>query len=436
MRRSIAIIGCQDGDEGKGKIVDYLISRAAERVEMSFRFSSSLEKPILVRRFQGGSNAGHTLTINGTVYKLHQIPSGIITPETYNLVGKGMYLDPRKLRQEILHLQAQEIEVSPRNVGIAANAQVTLQYHIDDDQSAFRKKKHTSTGSGIKQTAVDKYGRVGLRFIEFLDPNLMTEILEQKRFPHGMPKRYHTTITELVDSYAPEREILQQFVTQEHRALREHGSAFLFDEGANGLGLDVDDGLYPGITSSHPAHVPIKTETVVGVLKLYKSSVGTGDRPFVTQMPADLETTLRESWGERGTTTGKNRDLGYFDAVHARYALEVAGVDRIAGTCGDRMEDFARQGVKPKIAVAYEIDGKRYEEWHPSFFRRDTLNKAEPVYEEFAPWEKFTEADGYTLTPNAQKYVRRIEELLGKEFSLLGTGAERKEMIAYTDLLI
>jgi len=436
MRKSIAIIGCQYGDEGKGKIVDYIVSLAAKRIRLdSSIVPSHSNKPILVRRYQGGANAGHTVEDdNDHVYKLHQVPSGIITAEAYNLDGKGMYIHPRKLIKEILGLQAQGVDVSRDNFGIAANAHITLDYHTQDDQASFNLEEHTSTGSGIKQTAVDKYGRVGLRFIEFLDPQLMTEILKEKRFPRGMPRKYSTTIKRLVDSYDAERDILAPYLVMEQDVMKRHGTHLLVDEGANGVGIDIDDGFYPGITSSSAARAPRESKTVIGVLKLYNSSVG-GDRPFMSQMPAELETVLRDLWGERGTTTGKDRDLGYFDAVFARYAMDVVGVDAIVGTCGDRMEAFAQVGAKPKLCVAYEIDGRKYDEWHPSFFRRDTLYKAIPVLEEFEPWEKFTDESGSILSKNASKYVQRIESLLGMKFNMLGTGPKRSDIILRGEML-
>ncbi len=436
MGESIAVIGCQYGDEGKGKIVDYIIHAASGRLKFnSSVIPGSPEKPILVRRYQGGANAGHTVEDdNGHAYKLHQVPTGIITAETYNLDGKGMFIHPRKLIKEILSLQVEGIDISRDNFGIAANAHITFDYHTQDDQTSFNLKRHTSTGSGIKQTAVDKYGRVGMRFIEFLDPQLMTEILKEKRFPKGIPKRYGTTIERLVTSYDAEREILAQFVVQEHEIMKKHGTILRVDEGANGVGIDVDDGFNPGITSSSPARAPRESKTVIGVLKLYNSSVG-GDRPFVSQMPTELEAVLRNQWGERGTTTGKDRDLGYFDAVFARYAMDVVGVNAIIGTCGDRMEAFAQIGAKPKICVAYEIEGKKYDEWHPSFFRRDTLYKATPVLEEFDAWEHFTDESGSIPSKNAGRYVKRIEELLGQKFNMLGTGPKRGDIILRGEML-
>ncbi|MBI4151904.1 adenylosuccinate synthetase [Candidatus Woesearchaeota archaeon] len=432
MRKSIAVIGLQDGDEGKGKIVDYLVSRTARHVALDSSIIPCERKPILVRRFNGGANAGHTINVEGTNYKLHQIPAGILTPETYNLDGKEMFIHPRKLMAEIEGLRKLDIPVTPDNFGVAANAHVTLDYHIRDDQAGFQLEKHTSTGSGIAQTAVDKYGRVGIRFIEFLDPSLMKDILRSKRFPSGMPSAYGMTIDQLVESYDAERQVLAPFVVMEHAVTAFHGTSLLLDEGANGVGLDVDDGFYDGVTSSRPARAPREAETVLGVFKLYKSSVGTGNRPFVTRIPYPLlETAVRNATGERGTTTGKDRELGWFDIPAARYATEVAGVDCIVGTRGDSMEVFANLGVKPKICVAYDIDGKKYDAWDVSFFRRDTLYNAVPILEEFSPWEKFVEEDRVTLTRPAANYVRRIEDLLGKRFSILGTGPGREDVIEY-----
>ncbi len=442
MRRSLGVVGLQDGDEGKGKIADYIVSQMAQRVWLSSAIGPLLpQKPIVVRRFQGGANAGHTVVIDDPegrehTYKLHQIPSGIITEEAYNLAGKGMYINPRKLVKEVLELQADGVDVTPENFGIAANAHVTLDYHIIDDLPALQRKKHTATGNGIKQTAADKYARRGLRFIEFLDPQLMAEILKENRFPKGLPKRYGTSFEKLVDSYDAEREILAPFIVQEQEVMKYHGTLFGLDEGANGVFLDIDDGLYNGTTSSHPSRVPRETQTLVGVFKLYKSSVGTGARPFVSRISdLKLEAVFRDATGERGTTTGKDRELGWFDIPAARYALDVTNVEHIVGTRGDSLEILAKLGAKPKICIAYDIGGKKYDSWDVSFFRRDTLYKAKPVLEEFEPWKKFVEEDGITLTTNAACYVRRIEELLGKYFSILGCGQKRGEIIVYDEIL-
>ncbi len=427
MTKKVGIVGIGVGDEGKAKVAVYFVSSALKNIRPTF----SVRMPVMVERYQGGSNAGHTIVIEGIQYKLNSIPCGVLHNLTYNLMGQKMFVNPREVMVEIKSLQAREIHISESNLGIAANAHVTLDYHILEDQIIFKSEKRTSTGSGIKQTAVDKQGRVGMRFVEFLDSQLMKEVLGA-RFPQGLPLPFGS-FDEFVASYDQERNFLKDFVVQEHTARKIHGSQFWIGEGAQGALLDVDSGLYPGITSSNPLDVPNRPDTVVGVLKLYTSSVGEG-RPFVAQIEPTLEKYLRDEWKEYGTKTGKPRDLGWADTVALRYAVEVGNVDALAGTCGDRLETVAKMGQKVKLVVAYEIAGKKYDQWDLSFHRRDTLYKVRPVFEEFEPWEKFVDPSGEKLTPNAQRYVDRIQELVGKKFMMLGTGPGQDEMLVYQDL--
>ncbi len=435
MRRKIASIGLQWGDEGKGKFLDYAISEAIYRASLDNRFIGTF--PVAVERYQGGSNTGRTHYYQGNKIVLHQIPSGIFFPEAYNLCSSGMYLEPRELVKEIKALQQHGFTINPQNLGIAANAHITLDHHLLKDRENLDKEKHTSTGSGIKQTAVDKYGRVGVRFVEFLDRAVMAEGLK-RMFPNGLPQQYEG-YEHYASLYQEEREFLAPFLTQDHLARQQHGQNYWLLEGAQGVMLDIDAGNYPGITSSHVINFPTRPESVVGVVKLYCSSVGVGDRPFLSQLPAALEERLRQEWDEFGAKTGKSRCVGWFDAIAARYAAEVAEVDYLVGTCGDRLETLAKLQVKPEIVVAYEFEGKKYESWDVLFHRRDVLYKVQPITEKFEPWEKFTEPDnteqgGKTLTPAAQRYVDRIEQLLGKKFCMLGTGVEEKAMIINQDI--
>ena len=428
MAKSVGIVGIGVGDEGKAKVAVYLVSSALKNLLV---LPTEIGKPVGVERYQGGGNAGHTVEINGIQHKLNNIPCGILYEHTYNLMGQKTFVNPREVVTEVGRLRKRGIKISESNFGIAANAHVTLDYHILEDQIIFKSEKRTSTGSGIKQTAIDKQGRVGMRFIEFLDVQLMKEIL-QERFPAGLPEQLGN-LDSFVAGYDPERDFLKSFAAQEHLVRKIHGSQFWIGEGAQGALLDVDAGLYPGITSSNPLDVPNRPETILGVLKLYTSSVGQG-RPFVAQIESTLEKYLRDEWREYGTTTGKPRDLGWADTVALRYAVGAGNVDALAGTCGDRLEILSKVGQKVKLVVAYEIDGKRYDEWDLSFHRRDTLYKAKPVFEEFEPWEKFVDSSGEKLTSNAQRYVDRIQELVGKEFMMLGTGPGQDDMVVYKDL--
>lgn len=429
-RKSIAIIGSQWGDEGKGKFVDLLTRLAQLRVQDRLDYDpDTLNKQILVRRYQGSDNAGHTLVVDGVKYALHLTPSGILIPEAYNLIGQQVFVNPRAAIKEIKGLIERGVPISSRNLGIAANAHMTLQYHVDEDTKYFESEKRSSTGKGVAQTSRDKQARIGVRFVEFLDPNVFREALG-KKFPQGIPEKYGS-FEEFLDSYAEERDFLEQFVVQDHEVSRLHGSQFEIWEGAQGVMLDVDVGEYPGTTSSNPSFIPGKYGLKLGILKLYNSSAGTGGRPFVGQMEEELESRVRKPWYEFGTTTDLERDVGWFDVVAAKYAVEAAEMDYLAGTCGDKMELLAQLGEKAKLVVGYKKGSKTYSEWNAQFHKRGFLKDAEPVFEEFEPWKKFSEND--QLTPNAQRYVDRIQELTGREFIMYGTGPGRNEIIINKD---
>lgn len=430
MPRKIALIGLQTGDEGKGKEATHLARRASEDAFEEFPFETTVA-PVLVFRYQGGGNAGHTVFSNGTKYKFHQVPSGIIVPRTFNLIGEGCFFNPLNGMNEIRRLQEQGVEISPNNLGIASNTHVTLAYHTDEDSKDFKKAEHTSTGNGIKQTAIDKVGRVGMRFQEFLDRDSFLKIL-RTRFPNGLPRKFEG-FEAFADHYDEAREFLAPFSVLQTEILKREGDEFQIAEGAQGFRLDVDQGYYPGVTSSNPTRLPFKTDTTLGVVKLYESSVG-HDRPFVGQIQdRELESKLREKFGEVGTTTGLPRDLGWFDAVAVRYAVESTGTDYLIGSCGDRLEHLANLDENIRIVTAYEVNGKKYDRWDPSFHNRFRLAEARPVLEEFAPWETF-QTDG-KIHPNAQRYIDRIQQLTGKEFTILGTGPGEEDVITLNNPL-
>jgi len=390
--------------------------------------------PLLVVRYQGGGNAGHTLVVDGIIYKLHQIPSGIISPKAFNLLGEKMYVDPVKLMQEIQSLREKGIGVSPDNIGISANAHMTLEYHVaDDKKDLHRPGKNESTGSGNKQTAKDKYFRTGMRFVEFLDGQSMEAILNKVGSVDWI-RENHGSVVAFVKQYDFAREYLVPFLVSQHDVLKVHGYTHTIFEGAQAIMLDVDKGQYPGITSSNPVIVPHKTDVIVGMLKLYLSSVGTAERAFMTKMQdSDLEYTLQDQWGEVGTTTGLRRELGWFDAVAARYAVETTDTDYLVGTRGDSLETLHHMGAPLFIATAYKINGKTYDRWDPSFFNRFTLADVEPVLQEMPTWNIFS-SDG-VLSPNAQHYIDTIQQLLDKEFVLLGTGPSREDILVRKDIL-
>lgn len=431
MRKRIAVIGAQAGDEGKGVRVTHYVKKAVEK-----SISSNENKKVLTVRWQGGANAGHTVQLNGQTYKLHQLPSGILFPGTYNLIGEGVYLNPRSLVEEITKIREMGVEISPRNLGIASNAHVTLDYHIARDAIDRNKKNHTSTGRGIRPTAMDKAGRIGIRFQEFLSAPAFESILNEKVLPHGITPEFLKEaggVKSFIESYDEIRKFLAPFSVLQSRILKEYKNSHVIGEGAQGFKLDVDRGLYPGVTSSNPSMVPFRADVILGAVKLYESSIG-HDRPFVNRIGGEMENLLRDMWGERGTTTGLPRDLGWLDIVSLKNAIDSAEVDYLVGTCGDRLEAIHKLGQKVKLVVAYKSEGKTYTEWDPSFHNRKVLYEAEPVFEEFDSWEKFIDNSG-ELNPNARKYIERIEELTGRQFVLQGTGPGVNDVIEVKDIL-
>ena len=426
MTKKIAIIGTQTGDEGKGVRVDYYAKKAVEL------HPSERDRPkVWTMRWQGGANAGHTVYSNGERYALHQVPSGILIDGTFNLMGEGVFLEPRACLREVEDLRRRGVKVDYANFGIASNAHVTLDYHIELDAGESRRTVgHTSTGRGVKPTAIDKYGRVGIRFAEFLDRNLLESLIEQ-RFPQGVSGK---TPKDFVNSYLPEIEGLREFLTLQERVISNPSFKVGIGEGAQGFMLDIDRGLYPGVTSSNPTMPPFRADKIVGVVKSYASSIG-GDRPFVGKMAEDLENLCRDEWGEKGTTTGKPRSLGWLDIVALRHAIRSADVDCLISTCGDRLEYLRGLGELPKLVVAYKIGDKSFTDWDASFHKRITLNGAEPEFEEFEPWNEFFDKKTGKLSDNAQRFMDRVEYLTGVEFVAHGTGPGIDDVLELKNIL-
>ncbi len=422
----IAFIGAQTGDEGKGVRVAYYVKKAVSKIP-------SQNSSVWTMRWQGGANAGHTVFCDGLKYALHQVPSGILIDGTYNIMGEGVFLEPRGIVKEIILLREKGVRIDNTNFGISSNAHVTFGYHIEmDSTSSAAMTGHTSTGRGIKPTAVDKYGRVGVRFEEFLNRDSFIEALKH-RFPLGMPAQFGT-YESFVDSYAEDMKVLAPFSVLQSDILNNSNFKFGFAEGAQGFQLDVDRGLYPGITSSNPSIVPFRANKIIGVVKLYASSVG-GGRPFIGRMNEELETSLRDLWNERGTTTGKPRSIGWLDIVALKHAIRSCDIDSLVSTCGDRIQDLTKKGEKMRLIFGYKINGKIFTQWDKSFHRRDVLYNAEPVFEEFDSWDIFFDKEKRELTPKAFAFIERIEELTGKKFAAHGYGPGIDDVLEIEDIL-
>ena len=458
-------IGALVGDEGKGVREAFYVKKAVmlalrqeallqldpksiDRAKMIFSrhrgtLPYHLEDPLVwTYRYQGGKNAGHITFINGIEHNIHQLPTGILIPRAYNLMAEGVFFEPRSFLKEVRSLRQKGVGISPHNLGIASNAHVTLDYNLelDKEDSAATDGNHTSTGSGIKQTAVDKYGRVGMRMEEFLDPKEFVKALAV-RFP-TIESRMQLDTFRKVDgdlerfsaSYDTERQEIDPLVVLQTNVLTDRLYHYGIAEGAQGFQIDIDRGQYPGITSSSPTVIPTRMDKVVGVVKLYQSSIG-GDRPFIGRMPLSLEEVLRGPWIEKGSSTGKPRKIGWLDIVGLRHAIESAQIDCLVSTCGDKLEDLARLGENVKLVVGYKVNGKIYDRWDRSFHKRSTLYQAEPVFEEFPPWGVFFDKERGKLTENAQRYVDRIEELTGLEFASHGHGRDIDEVHEIKDIL-
>ncbi len=429
MIQHTGIIGLGDGDEGKGKDVHFI----------SLILESLLAEGenVLVRRYQGGPNAGHTVEYNNKKIALHQIPSGIINPKAVCLSGSGVYLNPIKYIAEITDLLKAGVYVGPENLKISSKAHLILPHYLDEDFGSFNLKEHSSTGNGIKQCAVAKAGRVGIRIVEALDKDTLEEALRTNLKINLQNKTFsEKQFSDALNLIHSSVRYLKDHIVLEESVISDKRFKFWLSEGAQGAMLDIDSGQYPGITSSSTINPPYRPDLLIGVFKLYQSSVGIQNRPFIAEMK-DLseedQNKIRIKWAEFGTTTKKPRHIGWFDTVKAEYAVQTTRVDEIVGNCLDRLEDLGKMDLPLRIAVAYKIDGKVYDHWDMEFDSRDKLRRAEPVYQNFKPWRKTVNNKG-ELNDNAKKYINFIEEKLQKEFCMLGIGSKTNQMYQQKDI--
>ncbi len=415
------LIGAQWGDEGKGKIIDVLTARAD-----------------IVVRSQGGNNAGHTVIERGKKYILHLIPSGILRRGKMCVIGNGVVVDPVALVGEIEGLRKLGVKID-KNLLISDCAHLVLPYHRAlDEQRELRKgrAKIGTTKRGIGPAYGDKAARTGLRMCDLMQPRLFSKKLQAKirennailRALGAKPINYD----EVNDAYLAAGAKLRPFVTNTvvylHRALQ-RDKEILF-EGAQGTFLDIDHGTYPYVTSSNTTAggactgtgvPPHRVDRVMGVMKAYTTRVGEGALPTEDRQVAKR---LHELGREFGATTGRARRCGWFDAVATRYAAMINGIDDLAITNLDGLDD-----VDPiKVCVAYRLNGKRIDV-PPSDALQ--LENCEPIYEEHRGWKKSTEraAKFSHLPPRARAYVKRISELTGARLSMISVGPERAQTI-------
>ncbi len=419
---NVVVVGSQWGDEGKGKIVDWLSEQAD-----------------VVVRFQGGHNAGHTLVIGNAVYKLSLLPSGVVRGGKLSVIGNGVVIDPLALLAEIGQLQKQGVSVTPDNLRIAENAILILPLHRELE--AIRENSSARIGTtkrGIGPAYEDKVGRRAIRFMDLADLPALAPKIERLlahhnalRRGHNLPELDGAAIYNELAALAPQVLPYMDSVWSLLDAKRREGKRILF-EGAQGALLDIDHGTYPYVTSSNTVAAQAATgsglgpnaiDYVLGITKAYTTRVGEG--PFPTdQMHNEIGKTLGERGREFGTVTGRARRCGWFDAVLVRQTVRTSGIDGIALTKLDILDGFE----EIKVCTGYKLDGRDID-YLPAGERAQA--EVQPVYETIAGWKEPTAgARSWAQLPaQAIKYVRRIEELIGCPVTLLSTSPEREDTI-------
>jgi adenylosuccinate synthase len=425
---AIVLVGAQWGDEGKGKATDLLGGKVD-----------------YVVRYQGGNNAGHTVVIGDKSYALHLLPSGILSPDVVPVIGNGVVIDPGVLLQEIDGLKARGIDCE--RLLISANAHLIMPHHRALDKVSERylgKARIGTTGRGIGPAYGDKIARMGVRVQDLFDPGILQKkielsLREKNQVLTKVYNRRPILVDPIVEEYLGYGERLRPYVANTeliiNRALDE-GKVVLL-EGAQGTLLDIDHGTYPFVTSSSPTAGgacagsgvgPTKVKSVIGILKAYTTRVGAG--PFPSELLDEMGEYLRTTGGEYGVTTGRDRRCGWFDAVIARYAARVNGITDFFLTKLDVLSGLEQVPV----CVAYDVDGVRHDEM-PS--TQTEFHHAKPILEYLPGWqEDITSAKSFDdLPPNAQAYVRRIEELSGAPISAIGVGPGRDQTLTLRDLI-
>ncbi|HUO98320.1 MAG TPA: adenylosuccinate synthase [Rhizomicrobium sp.] len=424
---NVAVIGAQWGDEGKGKIVDWLSARAD-----------------VVVRFQGGHNAGHTLVIDGVTYKLSLLPSGVVRPGKLAIIGNGVVVDPWALAGEIERLKGLGVSVTPANLMVAENAALILPLHRELD--VFRETSNTvqalgTTKRGIGPAYEDKVGRRAIRAVDLRDFATLPAKIARLLAHHNALRRGVGAEEIAVEAVLAQLEEIAPkvlaFVGPVWRKLdeaRKSGKRILF-EGAQAVLLDVDHGTYPFVTSSNTVAGqaaagsgigPHQIGYVLGIVKAYTTRVGEG--PFPTEQKNEIGEKIGTRGAEFGTVTGRKRRCGWFDAVLVRQTIVTGGVDGIALTKLDVLDGFD----EIKVCVGYRLGGKAHD-----YLPADAVEQAaiEPVYETLEGWKESTRgARSWAALPaNAIKYVRRIEELIDAPVALLSTSPEREDTIMVHD---
>lgn len=421
--KTVAIVGSQWGDEGKGKVIDYLATQAD-----------------VVVRGQGGNNAGHTLVVNDKKYALHLIPSGVLNPNTINVIGNGIVFDPKGFLDEIEKLEKENIDVS--NIKISDRAHIIFPYHKELDalaEEARGDNKIGTTKKGIGPCYMDKTERSGIRICDLMDEEVFHKKLKsQIEAKNNIVKNiygktnlfdFETIYNEYIEYAEKIRKYVDDTSVIVYNSIKE-GKKVLF-EGAQGTLLDLDLGTYPFVTSSHPISGgfaigsgvgPNMIKDVVGIVKAYTTRVGEG--PFVTELNDEIGEKIRVQGREFGTTTGRARRCGWFDSVIVRYASRVNGLTSISLMLLDVLTGFETI----KICTAYKIGDKIIKDFPASL---EILSKCEPVYEELNGWnEDISGIDKFEDLPeNAKAYIEKIEEIVGVSVDMISVGPDRSQTI-------
>ncbi len=424
--RSLAVIGAQWGDEGKGKIV-HLLSGKAD----------------VICRYQGGNNAGHTVVTGGKKYVLHLVPSGILKEDKVCIIGNGVVVNPYALQEELNMLKEAGVGAKSR-LFVSDRAHLIMPYHIELDKAYEESLGIGTTKRGIGPAYTHKYARIGIRPCDLAEKGYMeaavTRALDEvntilvKRF--GRKPVEKRDVMKTIEEY---REIINPYLTDTAKLLNRYiqEKRKIIYEGAQGVLLDVDCGSYPYVTSSSPVPGGILTGLgiglksigeVVGIIKAYTTRVGSG--PFPTELEDETGSLMRERGAEFGASTGRPRRCGWFDAVSVKYVLMVSGIDRLAMTKFDVLD-----GIGPvRVCTGYRLDGQVISDPPPNV---NVLGRAQPVYKEFEGWDKTAGVRRYKDLPaSAKDYVRALEDMLGVEIAIVSTGPSEEDTIIRSKLAL
>jgi len=425
--KNVVVVGSQWGDEGKGKIVDWLSSEAD-----------------VVVRFQGGHNAGHTLVIDGVTYKLRLLPSGIVRENKISIIGNGVVVDPWALLDEIQEIKSKGVEVTQKNLIISEAANLILPFHREMDEireDAAGKAKIGTTRRGIGPAYEDKVGRRSIRVMDLLSEKNLNHRLETVLMHHnairkGLGKEIYKKKNLMKDllKIAPEILKYSQPVWKKIDEFKSQGKKILF-EGAQGILLDVDHGTYPFVTSSNTVAAAAATGSgcgpnsinyVLGITKAYTTRVGEG--PFPTELTDKIGNELGTRGKEFGTVTSRKRRCGWFDGVLVRQTIKISGINGIALTKLDVLDELD----EIKMCVAYELDGKKID-YLPAAV--DDQLKVKPVYKTFKGWKSSTKGVEKfdNLPDNAKNYINELEKFIETKVSSISTSPERNNTILIED---